>query len=227
MKLILLAIYILAGIIIDIISWKYIIPPMGIFLKLFFLVFFASNIEARPISYNGGKTVMVLSDNMKNSIYYHYSPTYKYSIGIEVIEDTLLSKNYSYIKLTYLLNRKNTKNSQRNLYLQSGISPNGTDSFFYNIHGDWETRRVFSGFSIKRTENNYKNYTDQFIQLGFSPYLGEYGDLHSWIMVKSKKNSLSNSWSSYPVLKFFKGDFLFEFGFSNKTEWDAHLMYRF
>ncbi|MGY9042234.1 MAG: hypothetical protein ACKVKZ_07630, partial [Alphaproteobacteria bacterium] len=128
---------------------------------------------------------------------------------------------------TYLLNRKNTKNSQRNLYLQSGISPNGTDSFFYNIHGDWETRRVFSGFSIKRTENNYKNYTDQFIQLGFSPYLGEYGDLHSWIMVKSKKNSLSSSWSSYPLLKFFKGDFLFEVGFSNKKEWDAHLMYRF
>ena len=200
---------------------------MGIFLQLFFLVFFSSNIEARPISYNGGKTVMVLSDNMKNSIYYHYSPTYKYSIGIEAIEDKLLSKNYSYLRLTYLLNRKNTKNSQRNLYLQSGISPNGTDNFFYGIHGDWETRRVFSGFSIKRTENNYKNYTDQFIQLGFSPYLGEYGDLHSWIMVKSKKNSLSNSWSSYPLLRFFKGDFLFEFGFSNKTEWDAHLMYRF
>ena len=71
---------------------------MGILLQFFFLVFVASNIEARPISYNGGKTVMVLKDNMKNSIYYHYSPTYKYSIGIEAIEDKLLSKNYSYLR---------------------------------------------------------------------------------------------------------------------------------
>ena len=107
------------------------------------------------------------------------------------------------------------------------INPERTKNIFYGIHGDWETRRVFSGFSLKRTENGYKNYTDKFIQLGFAPYLGNYGDLHSWIMIKSKKNSFSNSWSTYPLLKFFKGDFLFELGFNNKTQWDAHLMYRF
>ena len=164
---------------------------MGIFLQMFIIIFFIANAEARPISFNGGHTVMVLSDNIKNSMYYHYSPTYKYSIGLE------------------LLNRKNTKNSQRNLYFQSGINPERTKNIFYGIHGDWETRRVFSGFSLKRTENRYKNYTDKFIQLGFAPYLGDYGDLHSWIMIKSKKNSFSNSWSTYPLLKFFKGNFLF------------------
>ena len=200
---------------------------MGIFIKIFIIIFFITNAEARPISYNGGHTVMVLSDNIKNSMYYHYSPTYKYSIGVEFLEDKLFNKNYSFLRLTYLINRKNTKNSQRNLYFQSGINPERTKNIFYGIHGDWETRRVFSGFGLKRTENGYKNYTDKFIQLGFAPYLGDYGDLHSWIMIKSKKNSFSNSWSTYPLLKFFKGDFLFELGFNNKTEWDAHLMYRF
>ena len=116
---------------------------MGIFLQMFIIIFFIANAEARPISYNGGHTVMVLSDNIKNSMYYHYSPTYKYSIGLEFLEDKLFDKNYSFLRLTYLLNRKNTKNSQRNLYFQSGINPERTKNIFYGIHGDWETRRVF------------------------------------------------------------------------------------
>ena len=51
-------------------------------------------------------------------------------------------------RFTYLLNRNNTPNSQRNLYMQSGVSSNGLDNFFYGIHGDWETRRLFAGFGI-------------------------------------------------------------------------------
>ena len=38
---------------------------MGIFLQIFLIIFFIANAEARPISYNGGHTVMVLSDNKK------------------------------------------------------------------------------------------------------------------------------------------------------------------
>jgi hypothetical protein len=63
--------------------------------------------------------------------------------------------------------------------------------------------------------------------LGIAPYLGEYGDLHTWLMVKAKKNSIDNDWSVYPMLKLFKGDFLVEIGYSKKTNVDAHLMYRF
>ena len=93
-----------------------------------------------------------ISDNIKNSIYYHYSPSYKYSIGIEVIKDKYFNDNYSYLRYTYLLNRKNTENSQRNLYFQSGISSKGFDEFFYGLHGDWETRRLFVGFGLKETK---------------------------------------------------------------------------
>ena len=41
------------------------------------------------------------------------------------------------------------------------------------------------------------------------------------------KTSLKDKRSSYPVLKFFKGNTLLEFGYNNKTDWDIHLMYRF
>ena len=201
------------------------IPPMGI--KIIILLIISFGLDARPISYSGGSTIMSFSDNIKDSLYYHYSPSYKYSVGIENIRDKYFNDNYSYVRFTYLLNRKNTENSQRNLYLQSGISSKGFNEFFYGMHGDWETRRLFVGFGLKETKRKIHDYSEQYYQIGVAPYLGDYGDLHTWIMIKAKENSLQNKWSTYPVLKFFKGNVLMEFGYGEKTEWDVHLMYRF
>ncbi len=199
---------------------------MGILVRLILLLSFI-NLEARPISYSGGSTAMLITDNMKDSVYYHYSPTYKYSVGIETVKDLIFDQEYSYLRFTYLMNRKNTRHSQRNLYFQSGISSKGRDNVFYGIHGDWETRRVFTGFGFKEVENITQDYQDYFLQAGIAPYIGEYGDLHTWLMLKSKKNTLTNEWQTYPVLKFFKGDFLIEFGYDSKINWDVHMMYRF
>ena len=198
---------------------------MGI--KIIILLIISFGLDARPISYSGGSTIMSFSDNIKDSLYYHYSPSYKYSVGIENISDKYFDDNYSYVRFTYLLNRKNTENSQRNLYLQSGISSKGFNEFFYGMHGDWETRRLFVGFGLKETKRKIHDYSEQYYQIGVAPYLGDYGDLHTWIMIKAKENSLQNKWSTYPVLKFFKGNVLVEFGYGEKTEWDVHLMYRF
>ena len=208
------------------VRWIYVnIPPMGI--KIIILLIISFGLDARPISYSGGSTIMSFSDNIKDSLYYHYSPSYKYSVGIENISDKYFDDNYSYVRFTYLLNRKNTENSQRNLYLQSGISSKGFNEFFYGMHGDWETRRLFVGFGLKETKKKIHDYSEQYYQIGVAPYLGDYGDLHTWIMIKAKENSLQNKWSTYPVLKFFKGNVLVEFGYGEKTEWDVHLMYRF
>ncbi len=198
---------------------------MGI--KIIILLIISVGLDARPISYSGGSTIMSFSDNIKDSLYYHYSPSYKYSVGIENIRDKYFNDNYSYVRFTYLLNRKNTENSQRNLYLQSGISSEGFNKFFYGMHGDWETRRLFVGFGLKETKRKIHDYSEQYYQIGVAPYLGDYGDLHTWIMIKAKENSLENKWSTYPVLKFFKGNVLAEFGYGEKTKWDVHLMYRF
>ena len=167
------------------------------------------------------------TDYMRDTFYYHYSPTYKYSLGLEAVKDDYFNTDFSYFRLTYLLNRKNTHFSQRNLYFQSGVSSKGLNNNFIGVHGDWETRRWFVGFGYKKVSNDIIEYDDKFLQLGVAPYLGEYGDFHTWIMVKSKKNDLLESWSTLPVLKFFKGNFLIELGYNNKTEWDSHMMYRF
>ena len=200
---------------------------MGMYFYILFFILVSSNVEARPISYSGGSTLMIFSDNMKDSLYYHYSPSYKYSVGIENLKDKNLRDNYSYLRFTYLINRKNSLHSQRNLYFQSGLSSKSGNDLFYGIHGDWETRRWFLGFDTKKVENRLKSYNQNHVQIGFAPYLGEYGDIHTWLMLKTKKTSVKDKRSSYPALKFFKGNTLLEFGYNNKTDWDIHLMYRF
>jgi len=201
---------------------------MGIKYSIFWLLLvMLSQLEARPISYSGGSTLMMVSNEMQDSTYYHYSPTYKFSIGIQQVKDKYFNSDYSYLRLTYLINRKNTQHSQRNLYFQSGISSNGMDHYFYGTHGDWETRKLFLGFGYKNTETKRQDYSEQYLQVGVAPYIGEYGDLHTWLMLKSKKNGLTGSWDTYPVLKLFKGNALIELGYSDSSQWDVHLMYRF
>ena len=97
---------------------------MGIykFIGLFVALMSASIAEARPISWTGGSTIMYKSNSMMSSYYYHYSPSFKYSVGAEYINDRYYNDQYISIRSTYLLDRKNTKASQRNLYLTASIS---------------------------------------------------------------------------------------------------------
>ena len=88
-----------------------------------------SVVEARPISWSGGSTLMYKSNSMFTSYYYHYSPSYKYSIGLEYMDSKHFEKEYINLRTTYLVDRKNTKLSQRNLYITGGISNESRDNF--------------------------------------------------------------------------------------------------
>ena len=202
---------------------------MGILKKLsIFCVFLllTSIAEARPISWSGGSTLMIKSNFMFTSYYYHYSPMYKYSIGVEYMDDKHFKEDYLNLRATYLIDRKNTKQSQRNLYFTSGISSESKKNFHYGIHGDWETRRLYTSFAYINKHTATKDYTENEFQIGIAPYIGDYNDLHTWIMLKAKKDTINNNWDTYPFIKLFKGDFLIEIGTKN-SHWDVHYMVRF
>jgi hypothetical protein len=80
---------------------------------------------------------------------------------------------------------------------------------------------------VQRKNVAGQSRNEQFVQLGVAPYLGNYGDFHTWLMMKVKHTELSGSWDVYPMLKFYQGDVLMEIGYSRDNEWDVHLMYRF
>ena len=51
---------------------------------------------------------MVFSDEMRDAAY-SYSPSYKYSLGIELVDEKRAMKSHANFRYTYLLNRKNTR----------------------------------------------------------------------------------------------------------------------
>ena len=202
---------------------------MGIYKNLIFatMLFMMSDLaQSRPISWAGGSTIMYRTNSMMSSYTFHYSPTYKYSIGAEYVNDRYFNNHFINLRSTYLLDRHNTKISQRNIYLTGGISTKTNQDFSYGIHGDWETRRLFSSFSLINKHTKEKDYTENEFQLGVAPYLGKYDDIHTWVMLKAKKNTINNNWEIYPFIKLFQGDFLIEVG-SKNSHWDVHFIIRY
>ena len=205
------------------------IPYMGIYKNLIFatMLFMLSDLaQSRPVSWAGGSTIMYRTNSMMSSYTFHYSPTYKYSIGAEYVNDRYFNNHFINLRSTYLLDRHNTKISQRNIYLTGGISTKTNQDFSYGIHGDWETRRLFSSFSLINKHTKEKDYTENEFQLGVAPYLGKYDDIHTWVMLKAKKNTINNNWEIYPFIKLFQGDFLIEVG-SKNSHWDVHFIIRY
>ena len=86
---------------------------MGIYkylIVILVLIFPLSNeVYSRPISWSGGSTFMYKTDSIKSSYYYHYSPLYRYSIGVEYVNDRHFNDQYFNLRGTYLLDRENTK----------------------------------------------------------------------------------------------------------------------
>jgi hypothetical protein len=170
---------------------------------------------------------MANSGSLTDSIYWHYTPNINYSVGLDYQKDKVSNEYFPSARFTYLINRKNAAQSQRNLYLKTGVGLNNSNNHFYSLAGDWETRRLFTSFSIKQSSGVGYDMFEQSVKVGVAPYLGAYGDFHTWLMVETKKNDLDNERITYPVLRFFKGGAAFEISYHKKTDWDIHLMYRF
>ena len=68
--------------------------------------------------------------------------------------------------------------------------------------------RYFTSFSMLDKRTNQKDYTENELQMGIAPYLGEYNQLHTWIMLKSKEDTRDSKWKLIPLLNFLKGTFI-------------------
>lgn len=189
---------------------------------------YAEHACARPVSYPGGWTVITENNGDVNSLLVHYSPTAKYSIGLrsEFRRETDYTLNT--VQVNNLLKRWNKKQSQANIYLQSGvgiaIQTSGEDEIepaaFTGIAADWETRRYFVSY-----ENRYIEAADldnSFVQrarIGIAPYVADFGKLHTWLMLEVEHEPEDNeTFTLTPLIRLFKGVNLVEAGISNQGD---------
>lgn len=195
-----------------------------LYLILGLLAFSAS---ARPVSYPGGVTAMQMNDANMNALHLHYSPTAKYSVGYKGEYWKNDEWQFHGLQYNYLLNRWNKKASQANFYLKTaaGIAYSDEGEFknkyeeagFIGIASDWEDRRFFTMY-----ENRYTYAGDinksfmQKVRLGIAPYIGDYGDIHTWFMIEAEHNPTyeGEEINITPMVRMFKDVYLFEAGMS-------------
>lgn len=194
-------------------------------LIILFLSTFVSLLYARPISYEGGWTVMTRNDWFQSVLHVHYSPNVNNSIGMVYIDLREDQVELAGLQWNHLLYRKNTKNSQGNLYLMSqfgGTIQRNTQLWGHlTLAGDWETRRYFTSYrgglfyGDDLSDGEFAHYA----RVGIAPYLGDYGDFHTWLMLQIEhRPERDDQMIVTSLVRFFKGVYLVEFGVNDRGD---------
>lgn len=202
----------------------------------------ATSLYARPISYPGGVTVMQMNNADENMLHANYTFSPKASAGIFSMYD----RQDKYLANSGILNnrlyRLNEKDYQVNTYIENAIGniysyKDGTrgKTAGYGMTGfsaDAENRRFYGTY-----ENHYhisdkkeitKNFFEQKLRAGVAPYIGNYGDLHSWLILELKhKPKNEDNFTLTPFIRFFKDDVLTEIGADEDGKVLFNLIYRF
>ena len=183
---------------------------------LFLIVFFISiNVFSRPVSYTGGTTFMAMNNGDRISSHVHYSPKYFYSLGYRF--EYWKDKDYvnHFLQGNYLVERFNNIDSQANIYLKTGIGTSTylesdkdyNKSYFISGSADWETQKLYSNYEVRYSDiENIEDFILHSGALGFAPYVGNYGDLHTWVLYAFQYNEdkNKNKLTHGPKLRFFK-----------------------
>ncbi len=184
----------------------------------------------RPVSYPGGWTSVVMNSDARNSLYVHYSPTSRYSLGYKLEYWRDGEYAISALQMNNLLQRFNGSDYQSNIYLKSGVGVAYRDrgqedhkvepTVYTGVAIDWESRRFFARYENRYTEAGaIDDFFMQSVRVGIAPYLGDYGDLHTWVMLELEhKPEHYDPVVVKPLLRFFKGTHLVEVGMSTRGE---------
>ncbi len=178
---------------------------------------------ARPVSYPSGTTFMQMNDTDRSSLHLHYSPSIRYSVGYkgEYWQDD--DWQFHGVQLNYLAKRWNRPASQANVYFKSGFGlahfesvpeDDSNTAGFTGISMDWENRRYFTQYENRYTDaGGEENFFMQKARLGIAPYIGDYGDLHTWIMLQVDHNpKKTDAVVNTALVRLFKSDYLAELG---------------
>ena len=195
-----------------------------------------SSVQARPVSYPGGWTLDITNYAERSSLHVHYSPTAKTSVGYRFEDWRGRDFISNSIQVNNLLKRWNRENSQANIYVQSGVGltnsqlNEGQDPIGYTgIALDWETRRYFVSYQNRYTEaTNIAGFFRQSARLGLAPYIGDYGDLHTWIMLDIRHDPEAvDSITVTPLVRLLKRAHLVEAGVTDRGDLTFNYIYRF
>ena len=211
----------------------------SLLLVLLLALVLTAEANARPVSYVGGWTIIETSNRQSTAALVHYTATPKLSVGGRAEWDRNADFMMAVVQPTWLAKRWFGRDFQANVYLTGGLglakginsNPMGSDTaYFAGVMADWETRRHFLSYETRYLDAGH--FGDNFMQaarVGWAPYEGDTGDLHTWLMVEvDDRPDARESVGVTPLIRFFKNTLLVEVGY-NMTEHQplANFTFRF
>ena len=199
----------------------------------------SANAHARPVSYQGGWTVIEETDRQSTALWTHYTVTPALSLGWRTEWDRREGFVLNAPQATYLAKRWFGQNYQANIYgfagagLATAVDNSGRGSNaagFVGVLTDWETRRLFVSYRARALEAGaFGASFMQAARVGYAPYEGDTGDLHTWLMIEVDHRPKNDEPVGVtPLVRFFKDAALFEIGWSvTDNQPLANFTYRF
>lgn len=179
--------------------------------------------EAKPITYPGGVTLMTMNDTDSNLANITYTLNPHFSVGVQHEYLREPEANADTIEVNALLKRWNNKGSQANLFFKSGAGTaykeGDTDAALYGgVLADWENRRFFTSYENKFYKaGDIDSFARHTGRIGVAPYIGNAGDLHTWLMLQADYEPGKESGDDFsvtPLVRLFKGSALLEAGYN-------------
>jgi hypothetical protein len=183
--------------------------------------------QARPVSYPGGWTAMQVNTGDMSSLHVHYSPTFTDSIGLYSERNWESDWHFTGVQYNRLIKRWNRSQSQANLYVKVGAGqadPFGDGASveaagFVGIAADWETRRWFVSYEGRAYDLGFTQDARQSARVGVAPYIGDYGDLYTWLMLQVENQPEAETPTTVtPLIRFFYDVQLLEIGYTPESE---------
>ncbi|MCB1652226.1 MAG: hypothetical protein KDI46_09250 [Alphaproteobacteria bacterium] len=177
--------------------------------------------QARPVSYPGGWTFITNNDKDSNAALVHYTLNPKLALGARHEYLRGSQTHVDALQLNWLVKRWNGPDSQANLYIKSGLGTGYKDgdiepAAFTGLAIDWEDRRYFASYENKFFKaGNLASFAKHSARVGIAPYIGQPGDIHTWLMLQADYSpAKQDDFSLTPLVRFFKGSNLLEAGYN-------------
>ncbi len=181
--------------------------------------------HAREVSYQGGWTLLERTNRQSTSVWAHYTPHHRYSIGWRSEWDRSQDTVLHGLQLTTLAKRWFAQDHQANIYafagagILEGVNDNRAQiqgAGFVGAAADWETRRWYASYTARMQHAEHAGGgAYQAARVGVAPYVGDMGDLHTWLMLEiDQRPDMPDALGVTPLIRFFKGSALLELGWS-------------
>jgi|ERR1044071_2261715 hypothetical protein len=186
----------------------------------------AGSAQAKPLSYVGGTMVMQENDETGYTLSVDYTFDPHFALGIYSKYE--INGNEFYMagpQLNTLIKRWNLPDGQGNIFSMTGggmarQGSNTQPAVWMSLLADYETRRLFFSYEPRVMDaGNIEKSFWQRAHAGFAPYLANYDDLNTWLLIRVDHHPAKNDhFVVTPVLRLFYKTIWLEAGYSSNNQ---------